>query len=391
VVERRDVTGPLPRVPRDAAEIRRRGEALLDEVAARSRADLRTRLMRLRAAAPVIGQAAIAAGLAWWLANRIGAGTGPPFFAPVAAVVSIGSALGQRLRRTVELVIGVSVGVGAGDLLIRGIGNGTGQLMLVVVLAMAAAVVLDGGQLMVLQAATSSVLVAVLVPTNQGVAGLDRCVNALIGGVVGIAVGLLLLPLNPLTLARRTTLPVTTGMADGLDAVAAALRAADYDAAMAALTALRGLNAKVAAMTNAVATSEEIARVAPVRWRARDRFGSYAAAAPQLDYAVRNSRVLARRAGVLLRRRHLSPDGLAEAIAGLAEATRCLGEELGSGTDPLIARRLLVDAFATARGLMGPQTPETAVVVIAELRAVAYDLLRATGLNRVDALALLDG
>jgi len=38
-------------------------------------------------------------------------------------------------------------------------------------------------------------------------------------------------------------------MADGLDAVAAALRAADYDAAMAALTALRGLNAKVAAMT----------------------------------------------------------------------------------------------------------------------------------------------
>jgi len=390
VVERRDVTGPLPRVPRDAAEIRRRGEALLDEVAARSRADLRTRLMRLRAAAPVIGQAAIAAGLAWWLANRIGAGTGPPFFAPVAAVVSIGSALGQRLRRTVELVIGVSVGVGAGDLLIRGIGNGTGQLMLVVVLAMAAAVVLDGGQLMVLQAATSSVLVAVLVPTNQGVAGLDRCVNALIGGVVGIAVGLLLLPLNPLTLARRTTLPVTTGMADGLDAVAAALRAADYDADGRAHRAA-GLNAKVAAMTNAVATSEEIARVAPVRWRARDRFGSYAAAAPQLDYAVRNSRVLARRAGVLLRRRHLSPDGLAEAIAGLAEATRCLGEELGSGTDPLIARRLLVDAFATARGLMGPQTPETAVVVIAELRAVAYDLLRATGLNRVDALALLDG
>jgi len=45
---------------------------------------------------------------------------------------------------------------------------------------------------------------------------------------------------------------------------------------------------------------------------------------------VRNSRVLARRAGVLLRRRHLSPDGLAEAIAGLAEATRCLGEELAA-------------------------------------------------------------
>lgn len=390
MVDRRDVTGPLPRVPRDAAEIRRRGEALLDEVAARSRADLRARLMRLRTAAPLIGQAAVAAGLAWWLANRIGAGSGPPFFAPVAAVVSIGTALGQRLRRTVELVIGVSLGVGMGDLLIRGIGDGTAQLMLVVVLAMAAAVVLDGGQLMVMQAATSSVLVAVLVPTNQGLAGLDRCANAMIGGVVGMAVGLVLLPLNPLTLARRTMLPVTTGMADGLDAVAAALRTADYEAARSALGALRGMNAKVAAMTNAVATSEEIARVAPVRWRSRDRFGSYAAAAPQLDYAQRNARVLSRRATVLLRARHVCPPALIEAIAGLAEATRSLGEELGSGNDPRISRRLLLEAYAAGRGSLGPDSPQTVVVVIAELRAVIYDLLRATGLNRVDALALLD-
>jgi uncharacterized membrane protein YgaE (UPF0421/DUF939 family) len=390
VIERRDVTGPLPRVPRDAADIRRRGEELLDEVAARSRADARARLMRLRTAAPLIGQAAVAAGLAWWLANRIGAGSGPPFFAPVAAVVSIGTALGQRLRRTVELVIGVSLGVGMGDLLIRAIGNGTGQLMLVVVLAMAAAVVLDGGQLMVMQAATSSVLVAVLVPTNQGLAGLDRCANAMIGGVVGIAVGLLLLPLNPLTLARRTTLPVTTGIADGLQAVADALRKADYEAGRGALGALRGMNAKVTAMTNAVVTSEEIARVAPVRWRSRDRFGSYAAAAPQLDYAHRDARVLARRATVLLRAGHACPADLIEAIAGLARASRCLGEELANGADPGVSRRLLLDAYAAGRGSLAPDSPQTVVVVIAELRALTYDLLRATGLNRVDALALLD-
>jgi uncharacterized membrane protein YgaE (UPF0421/DUF939 family) len=390
VVERRDVTGPLPRVPRDAAEIRRRGEALLDEMAERSRADVRTRLARLRMAAPLIMQAAVAAGLAWRLALWIGAGSGPPFFAPVAAVVSVGFAIGQRLRRTVELVIGVSLGVGLGDLLIRGIGNGTAQLMLVVLLATAAAVLLDGGQLLVTQAATSSVLVVVLVPTNQGVAGLDRCVNALIGGAVGVAVGLLLLPLNPMTLARRTTLPVTEGMADGLAAVSAALGARDIDAAMAALTTLRGLNAKVTAMTNAVATSDEIARIAPMRRYARERFGGYVEAAPQLDYAVRNARVLARRSTVLLRRGHEAPADLPAAIASLAEAARCLGEELGSERAPTISRRLLLDAYATARGSMGPDTPETAVVVIAELRAVVYDLLRATGLNRVEALALLD-
>lgn len=388
--ERQEVTGPLPRVPRDAAEIRRRGEALLDEMAERSRADVRVRLHRLRVAAPLITQAAVAAGLAWRIALWIGAGSGPPFFAPVAAVVSVGFAIGQRLRRTVELVIGVSLGVGLGDLLIRGIGNGTAQLMLVVVLATAAAVFVDGGQLLVTQAATSSVLVAVLVPSSGGVAGLDRCVNALVGGAVGVAVGLLLLPLNPITLARRTTLPVTAGMADGLSAVALALRAADVDAAMAALAALRGMNAKVTAMTNAVATSDEIARMAPMRWHVRERFVGYVEAAPQLDYAVRNARVLARRSTVALRLGHAAPPELADAIALLAEAARALGEELGSDSPPTISRRLLIDAYATARGSMGPDTPQTVVVVIAELRAVVYDLLRAAGLNRVDALALLD-
>jgi uncharacterized membrane protein YgaE (UPF0421/DUF939 family) len=391
VFERQDVTGPLPRVPRDAAEIRRRGEELLDEVAARSRADFRVRLHRLRVAAPLIVQAAVAAGLAWRLALWIGAGSGPPFFAPVAAVVSVGFAIGQRLRRTVELVIGVSLGVGLGDLLIRGIGNGTAQLMLVVVLATAAAVILDGGQLLVTQAATSSVLVAVLVPIGGGgAAGLDRCANALIGGAVGVAVGLLLLPLNPITLARRTTLPITEGMADGLAATAAALRAADVDAAMAALAALRAMNAKVIAMTNAVATSDEIARIAPMRRHVRERFVGYVQAAPQLDYAVRNSRVLARRSTVVLRLGHVVPPELPAAIASLAEAARALGEELGGEGQPTISRRLLIDAYATARGSVGPDTPQTVVVVVAELRAVVYDLLRATGLNRVDALAPLD-
>jgi uncharacterized membrane protein YgaE (UPF0421/DUF939 family) len=390
VFERQDVTGPLPRVSRDATEIRRRGEVLLDEMAARSRADVRVRLHRLRVAAPLILQAAVAAGLAWRLALWIGAGSGPPFFAPVAAVVSVGFAIGQRLRRTVELVLGVSLGVGLGDLLMRGIGNGTGQLMLVVVLATTAAVLLDGGQLLVTQAATSSVLVAALVPTNSGVAGLDRCLNAFIGGAVGVTVGLLLLPLNPITLARRTTLPVTEGMADGLAAVAAALRAADVDAARAALAALRAMNAKVTAMSNAVASSAEIARIAPMRWRVRERFVGYVEAAPQLDYAVRNSRVLARRSTVVLRLGHAPPPQLAEAIAALAEAARCLGEELGSEHRPAVSRRLLVAAYATARGSIGPDTPQTVLVVVAELRAVVYDLLRAAGLNRVEALALLD-
>lgn len=387
----RDVTGPLPRVPREAAEIRRRGEELLDDVAARSREDLRARLNRLRIAAPLIGQAALAAGIAWYLANQVSDDPDPPFFAPVAAVISIGSALGQRLRRTLELVFGVALGVGVADLLIDQIGSGTAQLVLVVALAMSAAVLLDGGQLLVIQAATSCVLVATLVPADGSLGGVDRFRDAMIGGAVGIVIGLVLLPLNPLAVAKRATLPVTDGLAGGLDDVAAALRTRDHDAGLASLSRLRGMDPVVASMKTAVATSEEIARFAPVRWRTRDRFGAYSDAAPQLDYAVRNGRVLARRSTVMLRAGQDFPPELADAVTALADAARSVGAFLSEPADPQVTRRLLVNAYATARGVQGPQTSVLVLVLIAQIRSVAYDLLRATGLDRVDTLALLDG
>jgi uncharacterized membrane protein YgaE (UPF0421/DUF939 family) len=389
VIEKRDVTGPLPRVPRDAAEIRSRGEALLDEVADRSKAGAKTRLTRLRITAPLIGQSAVAAGISWYLARRIGAGAGPPFFAPIAAVVSIGSALGQRLRRTVELIVGVSLGIGLGDLISGFIGNGTAAIMLMVALAMSSAVLLDGGQLLVSQAASSSVLVATL--TNYGgTAGFDRCWNALLGGAVGITVGLVLLPLNPLAVARRAVRPLAAGTQDGLVATADALANADLNAALVALRVLRGLNPAVAAMSTAVATCEEIARVAPIRWRVRDRFASYVEAAPQLDYAVRNSRMVARRATVLLRIKDTCPPSLIHSIRVLAESFVVLGDELGEGPAPTRSRHLVLEAFAEARGTLDADSADSVVVMVAQVRSVAYDLLRASGLNRAQALELLD-
>jgi uncharacterized membrane protein YgaE (UPF0421/DUF939 family) len=395
VTDPRDVTGPLPRVPRDAAEIRRRGEELLDEVAARSRANLRTRVGRLQIAAPLILQSAVGAGLAWFLAQRIGDAVSDnpptPIFAPVAAVVSLGAALGQRLRRTVELVIGVALGVGVGDLLIGVIGSGTAQLALIVALAMCAAVLLDGGQLLVIQAATSSVLVATIVTPDGSLGGVDRFRDTLVGGGVGVLVALVLLPLNPLAVAQRAVVPVTSGLGDALDAVAAALRTHDIDAGIAALTATRALEPRIASMTTAVDTSQEVARVAPMRWRARERFGVYAEAAPQLDYAVRNGRVLARRSTVLLRGEQPCPPELIEAVSALAVAVRLVGEELEEPGEWRESRRQIVNAYALARGAQQPDSPTIVVVLVAQIRSMAYDLLRATGLNRVDALALLDG
>lgn len=161
---------------------------------------LRTSARRLRSSALPILQCALAAGIAWWVA------TGPvgherPFFAPIAAVVSLGLSLGARLRRSVELVCGVTVGIGIGDLIISFIGSGPWQIALVVAMAMGTAVALNSGPIFSMQAGNSAVLVATLIPPG-GSGGVDRMVDALVGGLVGIAV-VAVIPTHPVRRARR--------------------------------------------------------------------------------------------------------------------------------------------------------------------------------------------
>ncbi|MFD0660551.1 FUSC family protein [Thermocatellispora tengchongensis] len=110
---------------------------------ARLRAGARERWQRLVYVAPTIVQTAVAAGLAWVVAREV-VGHPRPFFAPIAAVICVGVATGRRLRRLAELMAGVTVGVGVGDLLISMIGSGAWQIALVVALAMGTAALLDG-------------------------------------------------------------------------------------------------------------------------------------------------------------------------------------------------------------------------------------------------------
>ena len=66
-----------------------------------------------------IDQCAIAAGVAWFIAHDV-VGHATPFFAPIAAVVSLGTTYGQRLRRVAEVTVGVAVGVFLADLIVAG-------------------------------------------------------------------------------------------------------------------------------------------------------------------------------------------------------------------------------------------------------------------------------
>jgi uncharacterized membrane protein YgaE (UPF0421/DUF939 family) len=99
------------------------------------------RLSCWRSVAVPLVQTGLAAGLSWFVAVHL-FGHHAPLFAPVAAIVSIDMTLGQRLRRAIELIVGASVGVGIGALLISAIGTGPWQIAVVVALATSVTVLL---------------------------------------------------------------------------------------------------------------------------------------------------------------------------------------------------------------------------------------------------------
>ena len=100
--------------------------------------------IRLRSGWLPILQTAVAACLAWLLAVLI-LGLERPTFAPIAAVIVLGLAVGERGRRAVELTFGVAFGVAIGDFLVSVVGIGAAQAGIFVALAMGLAVFLGGG------------------------------------------------------------------------------------------------------------------------------------------------------------------------------------------------------------------------------------------------------
>ena len=144
------------------------------------------RLSCWRSVAVPVVQAALAAGLSWFVAVHL-LGHRAPLFAPVAAIVSIDMTLGQRLRRAIELIVGASVGVGVSALLISAIGTGPWQMAVLVALATSVTALLDGRAAVNVQAALSAILVATLdVPGDTS--GIDRLFDGLIGAAVGLVI-----------------------------------------------------------------------------------------------------------------------------------------------------------------------------------------------------------
>jgi len=331
-------------------------------------------------------QTTVAAGGAWAIATTVHS---RPFFAPVSAVISLGVARGRRSVRAVELTVGVAVGIAVADLIVRLLGGGTLVLMLVVALSMGAALLLGAGTILVNQAAVSAILVVATLQPGSSPSP-SRFVDALIGGGVALLVGQVLFPRDPLRAMAKAAQPVVEDLAVALRLIAEGLREGDEARARRALEIARATDADLAGFFDAVAVARETFVLRGPARRTRERLPAYAEAAQQMDYAVRNTRVLARRALSAIRRGRSAPPELADAVELLAEAVRALGSQLDQPGSEAVTRRLALEAAVNATSVLDRDPGLSMNVIVGQVRSTAIDLLRGSGLSGEEARNALD-
>ncbi len=332
-------------------------------------------------------QTAAAASTAYFLAAFV-MGSEQPFFAPIAAVLTLGLALGQRGRRAVEVAVGVAVGLVVADLIVLVIGVGTLQLGIVVTLAMAAVVLFSDRTLLVNQAAVSAILVIVLQPPEAGFSA-DRFFNALVGGGVALAINHLL-PVNPERRVERAARPVFDELAGVLEEISGALRESDPSRAERVLERAREVDEQVRTFYEAVEAGYETARRSPTRRRALGHLELYSSASIRLELSAINTRVLARGAANAVRRGDKIPPVLPEALVDLSRAVESLATYLEEYSGPEQARRYALEAARGATEILKDRHDLAISVLVGQVRAMAVDLLRSTGMNQSEALAALE-
>jgi uncharacterized membrane protein YccC len=332
---------------------------------------------------PIV-QTALAAVGAWYVAVLLGVDSRPGF-ASIAAVISLGAAFGERRQRAVQLVAGVMLGIVLADLLVRTIGYGLPQIGLLVVLAMLAAVLLGGSELVITEAAVSAILVATLSSTPE-----VRLLEVLIGGGVALAVHTLVFPPDPRLGVARAASATFGDLAAVLRNGSVALAAGDVRAAAAARQAAEALAGRVDELREAVLLGTDTARWAPV-WRpARAELERYGRAVAHLDLASSNAGVLARNVLLYVRSGRPAQAELADAMDQLARAAWELPSQFDEPwrSGDVIQMALQSAGQATAAAA---RYPDLAVNEIAgQVRSIAIHIVKASEASETAHSALTE-
>ncbi|MCA4765577.1 aromatic acid exporter family protein, partial [Mycobacterium avium subsp. hominissuis] len=216
-------------------------------------------------------QTSLAAGLSWYLAHDV-LDHPQPFFAPIAAAVSLSTSNVLRAQRAVQMMIGVTLGIGLGTVVQGMLGPGALPIAVAALVALGAAVFIGGGfighgMMFANQTVVSALLVLAL---YRGGAGPERIFDALIGGAVAIVVAVLLFPADPRTVlgaARAGVLAVLHDVLSRAADVSSGRRAAPPDWP---LSAVDRVHEQLSGLLEARTTARHVVAIAPRRWGLRD-------------------------------------------------------------------------------------------------------------------------
>ena len=327
-----------------------------------------------------IVQCAVAAGVAWFLAKDV-LGHEVPVFAPIAAVVSLGTSYGQRLRRVAEVTAGVAIGVLLGDLLVIQLGSGAWQIALIVGLAMTAALMLDAGTLFINQAAIQSIFVVALVPgTGES---LTRWTDALVGGGVALLAATVV-PAAPLRRPREQAATVLGKVSGLLQAAADVMVDGEVERGLDLLDDARSTDHLIRTLQAAADEGMSVVASSPFRVRHRPGMRRMADLVDPLDRALRSTRVLVRQVAVAAYHRRPIPDSYAGLTRQLADAVDLVAAELRADRMAVAAQPALL-AVGARSGAVERSEEMTAEVVLAQVRSVVADLLMLTGMSQLEA------
>lgn len=348
----------------------------------RSKASVLQRLTRLRHRFFFIVQCALAAAASWWVATAL-LHHQSAFFAPVTVMISLGMSYGQRLRRVIDVTIGVAIGVLVGDIFVNFFGTGVWQIALVAMTAMTIAVLFGQGTLLVTQAGVQSVIVTtLLVQPGQG---LSRWLDAVVGGGVALLAATIA-PASPLRRPRAQAAVVVAELSAILASTATALRDKDADLASDSLARARLSERALDELRGLSAEGIAVFRLSPFRRHHLPAVQAIADLVEPLDRAIRNVRVLARRGSVALLEGEEVPASYVDLISSLAEVTaeitgRLNERQLATGS------RDALTAIARASAVVAPHPGLSAEVIRAQVRSAVVDLLMITGLTYDEARA----
>jgi hypothetical protein len=164
-------------------------------------------------------QSTLAATTAWIVARRL-VHHHQPFFAPISALVSLNTSLGERGLNALRLLLGVVVGIGVAELTLLVLGGGYGSLALATFVALTIARMFGSARIVLAQAAISAILT---IAVANGEVGYQRLTDALIGAGVALVFSQLLFSPEPLRLLRRFERNALAAMASALELTARGL------------------------------------------------------------------------------------------------------------------------------------------------------------------------